>query len=345
VPSLNYYETKTVNETLRVAYRYHVQEITNNRYYAKKETRYDLASVAVKIENLSSVPITITRKNFKIYSGNLEKVVMSPAMYASKVKQRVGVHMLHALWGPWGISYSEDTYGKSEVHGYYIPAGLIVGIGNAVRASNANKENKATLEIYEIWNKEISPGKTLYGLITIESHSDEPLSFAFQNNTKPDSSTSVPFREMPITRNEEKSYAHDFYVIPLTGKAYSVNSKIHTTGERHFIIVNDPSLGTSMVYPSDTKTLSRMTPDGKQLLGIPNGDYWLFKILEGKINGYYILAEEKARVLSHIQKGDGEIVSLTPQSLADMVDGDPDIMVLINKGKYIEAIKAFNGKN
>jgi hypothetical protein len=348
VSSLSYYETKPVNDTLRVGYRYNVQEITNNRRYASKEKKYNMAAVALRIENTSSVPVTITYNNFKIYSGTGEKKIVSPVIYSKKVKQRVGAHMLHALWGPWGISWQSDQDGNSDVSGYYIPAGLIVGIGNAVRASNANRESKATLEVYEIWNKEIAPGKTLHGIVTLSSIGDEPLSFSYGNNAKPDLTVLTPTKRPEVTGalgSATKSLAHDFFVIPVTGKSYSAKTKIYTSSQGHFIIANDPNKGTVQVFPSETKTLSRMTKDDKQLLGIPNGDHWLFKISTGKISTYYFFAEENTKDISHIQKADGEILAFTPQTLIGMVDGDPDAIDLISRGKFRDAVELYNAKN
>jgi hypothetical protein len=347
VSGLNYYEKVNVSDTLLVSYRYRVQEITNNGWYAKKEKRYNLAAVAVKIENLSSAPVTITHDNFKVYSAAGEKRVVSPAIYASKVKQRVGVHLLHCLWGPWGISWETKENGETDVHGYYIPAGAIVGIGNAVRASNANSNNKATLEGYEIWNQVIQPGKTMYGLVAIPAAGEEPLTFSF-GKTAPlplPQSVKVPTTSSsPVVRNVGRSNEYNFYVVPQNGNAFNTYTRIQTSGPKHFIIVKDPSKGTSVMYPSDTKTLSRMTPEGRQLLGIPDGDRWLFKILSGKINAYYFLAEENTKIFSDIQKADGPIVPFTTQTLLEMVDGDADAKELISKGKYKEAIKIYNKK-
>jgi hypothetical protein len=350
VSSLNYYEKVDVSDTLRVSYRYRVQEITNNRWYAKKEKRYNLAAVALKIENLSSAPVTITCDNFKIYSAAGEKRVVSPAAYASKVKQRVGVHLLHSLWGPWGISWETKENGETDVHGYYIPAGAIVGIGNAVRASNANSNNKATLEGYEIWNQVVEPGKIMYGLVAISAIGEEPLSFSYGKNppsvlVQPQvTNTSVTAPRPIVQNNVGKSYVYDFYVITQTGKSFTVFTKINTTGPKHFIVVKDPSMGTSILYPSDTKTLSRMTPESHQLLGVPDGDRWLFKILSGKINAYYFLAEENTKVFSDIQQGDGPIVPFTAKALVGMLDGDVDAIELVSKGKYKEAINIYNRK-
>ncbi len=182
VSNFTYNETKSVNDTLLVSYCYKVQEITNNKRYAVKEKRHKFITVALKINNVTSMPISLTPDNFKIYSSTGEIKLVSPATYTAKVKQRVGLHLLHALWGPWGISYQENGNGEGHVSGYYLPVGAIVGIGNAIRASNANKENKALMEGNEIWNKEIAPGKAIFGIVIIPLMETEALMFWYGKN-------------------------------------------------------------------------------------------------------------------------------------------------------------------
>src|SRR5690606_33339711 len=107
--------------SLRISYMYGVQEASRNKRYANKEFKRNLAGVGVKIENTSNVSVRLTPQNLKVSSATQEKVVLSPSEYASKVKQRVGVHLLHALWGPWAISWREDEDGNTKFKGIYIP--------------------------------------------------------------------------------------------------------------------------------------------------------------------------------------------------------------------------------
>ena len=139
-----------------------------------------MISVAVKIENLSSSSaITISKDNFKVHADGQEKTFYTPIEYSKKVKQRVGAHLLHALYGPWAIRWQENSKGETDVDFIYIPVGAIIGIGNAIRAGNANKANRETAEQYEIWNKTIGPRETLTGLILIPGNGFDPLTFSY----------------------------------------------------------------------------------------------------------------------------------------------------------------------
>lgn len=323
---------------------YGVQEASRNKRYANKEFKRNLAGVGVKIENTSNVSVRLTPQNLKVSSATQEKVVLSPSEYASKVKQRVGVHLLHALWGPWAISWREDEDGNTKFKGIYIPAGLIVGVGNAMRASNANQANLATMETSSIWNADIAPGETLYGIVPIPSQSDEALIFSIRSGKSISISSGAEEDFLYTPKEKVVSIPHTFYVVPATGEPYNVTSKIHIDEGKHYIIRKDENNASTRVYPSDTQTLSRMGETKKQLLGLPNGDQWLFKVIEGKINGYFFLAEDKTNVLSKIQKGDGRLIPFSPRNLLTMIEGHPDATALINKGAYLEAIRVFNAK-
>ncbi len=338
VTNIVYLDTKPVNDSLKVSYRYGVQYLGNNKRYGNREMKHNLAAVAMKIENTSTVPLVLTRSNFKVSSATGDKVVVSPITYGKKVKQRVGTHMLHTLWGPWGISWSEDEYGNRETKGYYIPAGLIVGIANAVRASNANKKQIATLTQYEIWNKEIPAGGSLTGIITISTVArEEALNFSYNGGTTPQliSSGATDYKPSYPTKSSE----FNFYVWPLEGYAFDARSKIYVTDGPHYVLAKGKK-----VFPQDTKSLSRVTASGRQLLGLPHGDKWLFNVLPGKINGYFFLAEDDLKAVSHIQKGDGPLIDFTPDALLQMVDGDPDAIDLIVRKKYYDAIVFYNSK-
>jgi hypothetical protein len=341
LPTLVYMDSQTVSDSLRVSYRFGVQEVSGNRRYANKEKTHGLAAVAVKVQNLSTVPLSLSRTTFKVSSAAGEKVALSPLSYSSKIKQRVGLHMLHALWGPWGISWSEDEYGERDVSGFYIPVGAIVGIGNAVRASNANKKNLANMEMHEIWNKTIAPGETIYGLIAIPARTEEALNFEYGKNII---QQQLPLTNEPyVAKYNVKSSVFDFYVTMLDGTSYDVTSKIYVTASKHYVLKKEGG-ATLMVNPSETRTIARITASGKQLLGIPEGDQWLFKVIEGRINGYFFLAEDEVKAVSKIQKENGGIVDFSPQALLQMVEGDPDAAELIAAGKYVEAIRRFNSK-
>lgn len=165
-------------DSLKISYLFDVQKITQNKRYAAKETKHGMKAVAIKIENLSQTPVQITQESLIISSQGARVSILSPEEYAKKVKQRVGAHLLHALYGPWALSWSEDAKGETDVDFIYIPVGAIIGIGNAIRADKANKTNAMTLQMHAIWGKEVGPHQTLYGLVPVKTTGSDTLNFA-----------------------------------------------------------------------------------------------------------------------------------------------------------------------
>ena len=340
--SYTYSRSFEIKDTLRVNYLYKTQAMSGNKRYDKRERRYGMASVAVKIENLSDSTIELTRSNFHISSPNGGKTIYTPEVYSKKVKQWAAVHLLHTLWGPWAISWQEDEHGETDVHFIFIPIGAVVGIGNAIRASNANHDNLANQERYKIWNKKIEPGATLYGLAAIPSTTQNDSLFFNYNSAQRLRYQSLTGKTYALPKGPT-SVAHNFYLLMKDGTPISTQAKIDVSNDGYFIAPNKPNV-PKIIRPSDTKSLSRLTKSGRQLLGIPYENAWLFKIVDGSIDGYYYLAEEGTQVLSHLQKDDGALMPFSPALLEEMIGEDRDLMKLIKKKKFVDAINNYNKK-
>ena len=97
-----------------------------------------------------------------------------------------------------------------------------------------------------------------------------------------------------------------------------------------------------VITPQETREVFRLTSDGKKITGIPTDSCWLFKVVEGRINGYSYLASESAEYLSAFQVGDGEILSLTKENLLPIVKDDPKRVKWVEKGRLGKAIVHYN---
>jgi len=97
-----------------------------------------------------------------------------------------------------------------------------------------------------------------------------------------------------------------------------------------------------VITPQETREVFRLTRDGKKITGIPTDSCWLFKVVEGRINGYSYLASESAEYLSAFQVGDGEILPLTKENLLPIVKDDPKRVKWVEKGGLGKAIVHYN---
>lgn len=172
--TLTYSREVFLKDSVISSYMHNLQYVTGNKYYTKKERKYGIVAIAVKVENRSSDTLVLGSDKINVFVNGTQKPFLMPGDYAQKVKQRVALHLLHVLWGPWALSWKTDAQGETDFKFIYIPVGAIVGIGNALRASNANKANLATLNKNILWKKRVAPGETRYGTIIVPAqHSDE----------------------------------------------------------------------------------------------------------------------------------------------------------------------------
>ena len=172
------YADKKTYEGVEFSYVHNIQFLSDNAWYTRKEKKFGMVAVAVKIVNNSQTSFVITPDNFKVFSSDgIQKKFLTPEEYTRRVKQRTGRHMLHALWGPWALSWQEDSSGNVETHFIYLPVGALVGLGNTIRASNANKANIGTLKSNALWDKIVKPGETITGTILIPGYHGEELNF------------------------------------------------------------------------------------------------------------------------------------------------------------------------
>lgn len=174
------YIDEQVTDSIQVSYAHNIQFTSRNKWYTKKERKFGMIAVAVKVENRSHEPVELSPANLRVYAGNgIARRLYTPMEYGEKVKQRTGRHLLHALYGPWVFTWETDANGNVDTNVLFIPVGAVIGIGNAIRASKANRINIETLDRNAIWNKVVEPGGTVYGTILMAGSHGDDLKFVY----------------------------------------------------------------------------------------------------------------------------------------------------------------------
>lgn len=144
------------------------------------------------------------------------------------------------------------------------------------------------------------------------------------------------------------SNKYEFTVVLKNDSMFDVRTRIVLPKEKenHSISVKTKQ-GKQIFFPSDTKSVSRITMEGKQLLGIAADSCWLFRTATGKINSYSFLAEPGMTYVIAIQQGDdGPILPLTKENLIPIIGtADEKLNKLIEKGKLVKAVEVYNGSN
>ncbi|MBB6610300.1 hypothetical protein H7F15_04550 [Pontibacter sp. Tf4] len=158
------------------SYQYDLLQNKRNKKYAKRETKHLMRVVAVKITNTTDSTISIAN-DYKFMLGNADVVPVPPAIAANKLKQGVPIYLLYLLLN---VRITTEENGK-ETSSTFIPTGPPIAGLNMIIAANANRKFKEELIAFDISNKTVAPGETVYGLLTLQTIAPAPIRIARRN--------------------------------------------------------------------------------------------------------------------------------------------------------------------
>ncbi len=165
--------SKSENSDVEMAYKYDVLRERGNKKYAKKEWKAGIRLVAIRITNTSGKTIQIG-DNARLYTENSEVRLWPSDLIHKRIKQTVPLYLLYLLLTPSELT---TTSGTGEVGTF--PIGLILGPGlaggNMAVAGSANSRLKQELSMYNLLDKSIRPGETVYAIAGIPESGFVPL--------------------------------------------------------------------------------------------------------------------------------------------------------------------------
>ena len=173
-----YYTNKQTSDSVEFSYQYDILRYKGNKKYAKKEDKKGIKVVAVKITNNTGNELVLG-ENFSIYSGEREIFLLDPSIVHKQLKQGVAIYLLYLpLTFTTFNTYTSTGNGRVTVNS--TPIGYAIGPGitllNMIKAGSANTNLKNELAIYRLTNRKISSGETVYGLISFQDYTFNPLS-------------------------------------------------------------------------------------------------------------------------------------------------------------------------
>ncbi|WP_347158557.1 hypothetical protein [Pontibacter chitinilyticus] len=175
--SINY-GAKVESNDIVLQYKYDVLAEAGNKKYAKKEKQHFVQVVAVKITNNSDHVIDATN-DLKFFAGQNQFAPIAPELAQRQLKQGVPIYLLYLLFTPMQLTTTTGGLNGVSPETNTFPLGVILGPGltlfNVVRASSANKLLLRDLQSYNIANRQLMPGETLYGLVTISNSGYNPI--------------------------------------------------------------------------------------------------------------------------------------------------------------------------
>lgn len=175
--SLNYNKVDSDN-SISIGYRYDVLSERGNSKYAKKEKKNGIDVVAIQITNNTDNVINVGR-DCEFYVGQRPITPMGPQVVHGTIKQLV------PAYAPYLLLTLTKFYVSNGYSTTVYPIGLLLGpgitIGNMALAGSSNKKMLMELMSYNILEKDIQKGETVYGIIGIRDSGYGPITIKKKN--------------------------------------------------------------------------------------------------------------------------------------------------------------------
>lgn len=165
--SFNFTNTE-ITEGVSLKYRYDVLRERGNKKFGKDEISKGVKITAVEITNHTEESM-IFGKDIVLHSGETKVNLLSPLSASAKIKQCAACYIPYGLLTLLRLETGANSYPIG-----YVVGPLIMG-GNMFTAYNANQKLKAVLMRNDLEGKEILPGQTIHGLISVNSGTFEAL--------------------------------------------------------------------------------------------------------------------------------------------------------------------------
>jgi|GEM_PF-686125 len=193
------YQSSPVGNPLQFGYQYDaLRQRGRNKKYAKKEQKYGYHVVAVRVTNSTAADINFSR-DAVLYSGDRPVLPVSSTIAAQDMKQGVFIYLLYLLLNVTvGGTTTTTGYGQTTTTGgTFIPTGPFIAGGNMLGASLANANFRRDLEKYDLTNRNIRPGETVYGVISLREPSVAPLRLELRTVAAAPAATPAPLPTAP----------------------------------------------------------------------------------------------------------------------------------------------------
>lgn len=167
-PDKTQYLNSTEIDQFRFSYKLGVLREHGNKKYAKREDRKAIRLASVKIVNNSPRPVVVG-EDVLFYTGDSKLILLDPSILHKELKQGVPEYLLFLLLTPMQLTTGDDS----------TPIGFVVGpgiaFGNMIGAGAANQNFLRELNTFNVINKTINPGETLFGLIGVRDTGYNPI--------------------------------------------------------------------------------------------------------------------------------------------------------------------------
>lgn len=169
------FQASPTNAPLQFSYQFDALRLHGrNKKYVKKEQKKGYHVVAVQVKNTTSSDVNFSR-DAVLYYGDRPVTPVAADMAAHDMKQGVAIYLLYVLLNPTFYKTTTVNGYTTSSDGTTIYMGPFIAGGNMLGASLANTNFRRELEQYDLTNRTIHPGETVYGLLCLREAAVAPL--------------------------------------------------------------------------------------------------------------------------------------------------------------------------
>lgn len=194
------YQSTPVGTPLQFGYQFDaLRTHGRNKKYVKKEQKKGYHVVAVQIKNNTGTEINFSRDAI-LYYGDRQVVPVAADIAAQDMKQGVAIYLLYVLLN---VTVNTTTTSNGYVtsgSSTFLPTGPFIAGGNMLGAAMANGNFRRELQQYDLTNRNIGPGETVYGLVSLREFSVAPLRLELRSvatTTPPPAAPTLPPASAP----------------------------------------------------------------------------------------------------------------------------------------------------
>lgn len=171
----SYQNATPAGAPVEFSYRYSALLSTGpNKKYIKKERQRGYQVVAVQVKNNTNADLNFSR-DLELTFGDRPIMPVPGVQAANDMKQGVAIYLLYLLLNFQVGSVTTMNGQIVKDNRAFLPTGPFIAGGNMLGASAANKNMRNEFVKYDLTNKVLRPGETVYGILPIRETNVAPL--------------------------------------------------------------------------------------------------------------------------------------------------------------------------
>lgn len=178
--SINTYTPSHSSGPVDMAYQFDALRLRGgNKKYTKKASKKAYQVVAVRLTNNWDREVNFSRDLNLLY-GERPIVPTSSLAAAQDLKQGVPIYLLYLLLN-LNVGGTTDPRTGTTTGGTFLPTGIFIAGGNMLGAGMANTNMRKEFAAYDLTNRNIKPGETVYGILPLRELSVSPIRVEMRN--------------------------------------------------------------------------------------------------------------------------------------------------------------------